>query len=159
MRTTSDSLVRSVDHYLDQAERLLTKLDHEPEAEALMAIRLAPDSFDTGFHLAVAIQFAARALCLPAGMKVPEIEEPYSLASLRALHLAVAASIHDARSSNWIAQVEHVAGKARLEQSTPDYIALFALPNMLFHLSMAYAGLRLGGVKLGKANFDGLHEY
>lgn len=154
-----ETLAHSVDHYLGQAEQLLTVLEHETEAAALMAIRLAPDSFDTGFHLAVAIQFAARALCLPANAIVPEIEEPISLASLRALHVAVTTSINDARAADWMATVEHVAGEARLEQSTADYIAVFALPNMIFHLTMAYAGLRHGGVAIGKANFDGLHQY
>ena len=159
MHTSEEALVGSVDHYLGQADHLLTVLEHEPEAGALLAIRLAPDSFDTGFHLAVAIQFAARALCLPAGTKVPEIIEPYSLGTLRALHIAVASGINDARQGDWASQVRHVAGEARLEQSTANYIAVFALPNMLFHLTMAYAGLRHGGVTLGKADFDGLHAY
>lgn len=159
MPTTEAALVRSVDHYLSQAEQLLAILEEQPKAGGLMAIRLAPDSFDTGFHLAVAIQFAARALCLPAGTTVPEIEEPYSLGSLRNLHEAVTKSINEARVSEWTTRVQHVAGEARLEQFTTDYIALFAMPNMLFHLTMAYAGLRHGGVALGKADFDGLHEY
>lgn len=153
------ALVRSVEHYLDRARHLLELLEREPEAEALMAIQLAPDSFDTGFHLAVAIQFAARALCVPAGAEVPEIAEPYSLDSLRALHAAVANSITNAPSADWRMQVRHTAGDARIEQDTTDYIARFALPNMLFHLTMAYAGLRHAGVRLGKADFDGLHEY
>ena len=157
--TSHAALVRSVDHYLERADHLLICLEREPEAEALMAIQLAPDSFDTGFHLAVAIRFAARAICLPAGVAMPDIEEPYSLGSLRALHIAVASAIASAPEPEWTAQVRHVAGKAQLEQTVVDYIASFALPNMLFHLTMAYAGLRLGGVMLGKADFDGLHEY
>jgi hypothetical protein len=157
--TAETALVCSVNHYLSQADQLLAILEHEPRAEALMAIQLATDSFDTGFHLAVAIQFAGRALCLPAGTAVPEIEEPYSIGSLRTLHTAVASGIDASSNPDWTAQVRHLAGKARLEQSTADYIARFALPNMLFHLTMAYAGLRQGGVKIGKADFDGLHEY
>lgn len=158
-KTAEAALVRSVAHYLDQANHLLVLLENEPEAEALMAIQLAPDSFDTGFHLAVAIQFAARALCLPAGTTVPEIAEPYSLSSLRKLHVAVTASINEVPEPDWTAQVRHLAGMGQLEQSAADYIARFALPNMLFHLTMAYAGLRHGGIKLGKADFDGLHVY
>ena len=153
------ALVGSVKHYLNQADQLLGILENGPETEALMAIKLATDSFDTGFHLAVAIQFAARALCLPAGAAVPEIEEPYNIGSLRALHTAVHTGISDLPKPEWTARVRHVAGEASLEQSTADYIARFALPNMLFHLTMAYAGLRHGGVKIGKADFDGLHEY
>ncbi len=159
MLTAETALVRSVKHYLSQADHLLGILENEPETETLMAVRLAPDSFDTGFHLAVAIQFAGRALCLPAGADVPEIEEPYSIASLRALHTAVAKSISDLPTLEWTARVRHVAGEASLDQSTTDYIARFALPNMLFHLTLAYAGLRHAGVTLGKADFDGLHEY
>lgn len=157
--TAAEALVRSVDHYLGQAGHLLTTLEHETEAGTLMAFSLAPDSFDTGFHLAVAIQFAARALCYPVGAKVPKIEEPYSLGSLRALYEAVNKSINEAPKPDWTTKVRHLAGEARLEQPVSDYIARFALPNMLFHLTMAYAGLRHRGVKLGKADFDGLHEY
>lgn len=157
--TAQAALVRSVDHYLDRAGDLLTRLEREPKAEALMAIQLAPDSFDTGLHLAVAIQFAARALCLPAGATVPEVEEPCSLVSLRALHLAVAAAIAKAPEPDWTAHVQHLAGEAQLDQPVADYIARFALPNALFHLTMAYAGLRHGGVELGKTDFDALHKY
>ncbi|SFR44678.1 DUF1993 family protein [Litoreibacter janthinus] len=157
--TAEAALVRTVDHYLGQANHLLTLLEQEPESEALMAVQLAPDSFDTGFHLAVAIQFAARALCLPTGTAVPEIVEPYSLSTLRTLHGAVSAGIAEAPALDWEMQVCHVAGQAQIEQLTSDYVARFALPNMLFHLTMAYAGLRHAGVKLGKADFDGLHEY
>ncbi|SDE84030.1 hypothetical protein SAMN05421538_11282 [Paracoccus isoporae] len=157
--TAEAALVRSVVHYLGQAEHLLAKLECEPEAKALLAIQLAPDSFDTGFHLAVAIQFAARALCQPVGADIPEIEEPCSLTSLRNLHSAVAEAIVKAPRPDWTVNVKHTAGEAQLEQSTADYVARFALPNMLFHLTMAYAGLRHGGVRLGKADFDGQHEY
>ncbi|MFV2053974.1 DUF1993 family protein [Aliiroseovarius sp. YM-037] len=153
------ALVRAVIHYLGQAEKLLAVLEVDPQAEALMAIQISPDSFDTGFHLAVAIQFAARALCLPVGAPVPEIDEPCTVASLRNLHTAVAAMVNEVGKPDWSSQVRHVAGKANLEQSTADYIARFALPNMLFHLTMAYAGLRHSGIKLGKADFDGLHQY
>ena len=53
----------------------------------------------------------------------------------------------------------HRAGEAALEQGAADYVARFALPNLLFHLAIAYAALRAGGVPLGKADFDGLHRY
>ncbi len=157
--TAETALVRSVKHYLSQADRLLTILENEPETEALMAIRLATDGFDTGFHLAVAIQFASRALCLPAGAVVPGIDEPVTIGYLRALHAEVADGLRDLSVPDWTAPVRHVAGEASLEQSTADYIARFALPNMLFHLTMAYAGMRQGGVEIGKADFDGLHAY
>jgi len=159
MMRTDEALLWSVHHYLEQANHLLAILEKEPEANALIAMRLAPDSFDTGFHLAVAIQFAARALCLPAGAAVPEIEEPHGIRSLSALHVAVAAEIAEAPTIDWTARVKHSAGEAQLDHSAAEYVARFALPNMLFHLTMAYAGLRHGGLELGKADFDGMHVY
>jgi hypothetical protein len=36
---------------------------------------------------------------------------------------------------------------------------LFGMPNFLFHTSLAFAILRAQGVEIGKADFDGLHDY
>jgi hypothetical protein len=33
------------------------------------------------------------------------------------------------------------------------------MPNFLFHASMAFAILRANGIEIGKADFDGLHDY
>ena len=53
----------------------------------------------------------------------------------------------------------HRAGFAYLDQSAADYLHQFAIPNLWFHLSMAYAILRQAGADVGKADFDGLHSY
>lgn len=45
----------------------------------------------------------------------------------------------------------------RLTQPGGDHVCLFALPHMLLHLGMVYAGLRHAGMDIGKANFDGFH--
>lgn len=56
-------------------------------------------------------------------------------------------------------RITHVAGEADLVQDGRAYLSLFALPNLWFHLSMAYAIARSGGLAIGKADFDGLHAY
>ena len=56
-------------------------------------------------------------------------------------------------------QITHVAGDARLEQTGADYLRLFALPNLWFHLSMAFAIARRSGLPVGKADYDGWHQY
>ena len=53
----------------------------------------------------------------------------------------------------------HEAGDASLEQSGADYLRLFALHNLWFHLSMAFAVARSRGLPVGKADFDGWHRY
>lgn len=154
-----DALSPAIEYYLEQTSKLLETVAKQPNSKELLAVQLAPDAFDTGFHLAVAIQFAARTLCLPAGHPVPRIVEPYSLSSLRSLHQDVSEALHSAPSFDWNSEVTHVAGKAKLKQSAADYVIRFAFPNMLFHLSQAYAGLRHAGLNIGKADFDGQHEY
>ena len=55
--------------------------------------------------------------------------------------------------------IRHQAGDAELTQRAGDYLTLFALPNLWFHLSMGYAILRQAGLAIGKADFDGFHAY
>ncbi|NJM81512.1 MAG: DUF1993 domain-containing protein, partial [Tabrizicola sp.] len=55
--------------------------------------------------------------------------------------------------------LRHRAGFAEIEQSAADFLYLFGLPNFFFHLTMGYAALRAAGVPLGKADFDGFHQY
>ena len=40
-----------------------------------------------------------------------------------------------------------------------DYLLNFVLPNLYFHQAMLYVALKQAGVRLGKADFDGLHDY
>jgi hypothetical protein len=90
---------------------------------------------------------------------MPEIAEPCSLPTLQVLYQEVCDAINSAPDINWDSEVEHVAGDIQLKQHTADYIVIFAYPNMLFHFSQAYAGLRNSGLNIGKADFDGLHQY
>ncbi len=153
------SLLAAIEHYLDQSGKLLNLVTEHPDSEELLAIQIALDAFDTGFHLAVAIQFAARAVCLPAGRPIPEIIEPCTPQSLQSLYEEVRLAVGSAPPIDWNSNVAHIAGNARLEQNAADYVLRFAYPNMLFHFTQAYAGLRHAGLQIGKADFDGLHQY
>ena len=155
----ASSVPETVKHYLRQIGHILELVSKEDDAEHLLASRLAPDFFETGFQFAVAIRFAARALCPPCGMAVPDIAEVQTLASLQKLHEETTALIHSIQVENMSQSVVHVAGEANLRHDPAEYVTSFALPNLLFHLSMGYAGLRQNGVKIGKADFDGYHVY
>lgn len=151
--------VASVKHYLDRAGHLLRCLAANGQAERVLRRRLTPDMFDTGFHFAVAIQFAARALCPPAGIALTEFPETHDIETLLNFQEEVARLIAPLDPGALTQAVTHRAGEAELRQGAADYIARFALPNLIFHLSMAYAGLRQAGIAVGKADFDGLHHY
>ncbi len=153
------ALVAAVKVYVERATHILNKVAKEPGAERLLAVKLADDGFDTAMHFAVAIQYAARALCPPAGRDVPPFPETLSLAVLLDLARDIAAQIEDISPRDLTDSVTHQAGLAKLTHPPDEYIARYAFPNMIFHLSMAYAGLRLGGMAIGKADFDGLHQY
>lgn len=151
--------LQAVRHYLAQIGQLIDRLAEEDGATDILAAKLAPDMFSTGFHIAVATGFAARALALPAGMAVPDIPDDITCATLRTHHQTITDLIAPIQLSDLASPVRHQAGEADLEQEVSDYILRFALPNMIFHLSMAYAGLRQAGLDIGKADFDGLHVY
>ncbi|PWJ18165.1 DUF1993 family protein [Jannaschia seohaensis] len=137
----------------------MERVGREPDPDRLLAVRLAPDMFDTAFQFAVAIRFAARALMPQAGLAVPDAPEAPSLDDLMAFPDEVQEAIDPIRVKDMAATVTHRAGEADLEQGVAGYVTCFALPNMLFHLSMAYAGLRYAGMAVGKADFDGFHVY
>lgn len=154
-----DAVTTSVKHYLSRVQHVLHRVRAEPDPAGLLEIRLAPNIFETGLNFAIAIQFAARALCPPAGLLVGEIPDAFSCETLLRFHDEVADQIAPISAADLTRTVRHTAGEAVLEQAPADYVTLFALPNMIFHLSLAYAGLRHGGMSLGKADFDGLHVY
>lgn len=71
----------------------------------------------------------------------------------------IASLIRPIRAKDLAQPVAHQAGQAVLTQSAADYVIRFGLPNMLFHMCMGYAGVRHGGMPIGKSDFDGLHVY
>ncbi|MEM7491624.1 MAG: DUF1993 family protein [Pseudomonadota bacterium] len=158
-RSFEDTAPEAIRHYLARIGHLLDRLDRVPDVPALLDRRLAPDMFDTGFHIAVAIRFAGRALMPPNGLDVPDIPEAASLADLRRYHREIVGLTTPLAVAAEGPAVAHRAGEADLRQEPADYVLRFAYPNMIFHLTIAYAALRAAGLEIGKADFDGLHRY
>ncbi len=143
---------------LDQALVLLDKA-----TPAMLTARLAPGLFTCAEQFQTVAGFALRATYPLAGKDVPELDYPADMEGLRAA-LSAAQSLVGALTvadfdGSAERQITHQAGFADLTQSAPDYLQHFALPNLWFHLSMAYAILRQQGAPVGKADFDGLHAY
>ena len=145
---------------LERANALLQRPDVGP---AQLAARLAPDMFDCASQLRTMAIFALRATWPLTGRDPEQRQFEASPYGLRArighaqgqIGLLTPADFNGAETRI----ITHRAGFADLTQSGPDYLYHFALPNLWFHLSMAYATLRANGVPLGKADFDGLHSY
>ncbi|MGL4311407.1 MAG: DUF1993 family protein [Paracoccaceae bacterium] len=148
-------------HYLDRIEGMLERVQGR---EALLLARLAPDMFTCGQQFATAMGFALRASYPLAGRPVPDAPDAGMdrIGLLRRL-VSTRAALDGLVPDDFIGadarMVSHRAGFAELSQTGAEYLHLFAMPNFLFHTTMGFAILRGQGVEIGKADFDGLHDY
>lgn len=148
---------------LARERHLLERILEEPDPAALLTAQLVPGQFDCAGQLRTVTIFALRSV-------LPLIGRDWSLAAkganadaLSQQMAGAAAEITALRPDDFDGvakrRIAHRAGDADLNQSADDYLILFALPNLWFHLSSAYAILRQAGVDVGKEDFDGLHRY
>lgn len=139
-------------HYLARVAGMVEKAG--PEA---LSARIG-DSFPAAQQFAIAAGFSLRIACPLAGRDIPDLPEALGprLAVARAMLGAMQPADFEGAEARII---RHSAGFAELEQTAPDFLYLYGLPNFFFHLTMGYAALRSAGVPLGKADFDGFHSY
>jgi len=116
------------------------------------------DAFPAAQQFATAAGFTLRIACPLAGREVPSLPQALGprLAVARAMLGAMAPADFDGAE---VRIIHHRAGAADLAQTGSDFLYLYGLPNFFFHLTMGYAALRIAGVPLGKADFDGFHSY
>ncbi|SEV95241.1 hypothetical protein SAMN04488515_0379 [Cognatiyoonia koreensis] len=131
--------------------------------ESLLGATLAPGQFDCAEQLRTVTIFGLRTVLPVIGRDWSLNNWDRDIAAMRGQIVDATAEIKALNESDFRGaagkRVQHQAGEAMLDQSTEDYLVQFALPNLWFHLSMAYAILRQAGVDIGKADFDGLHYY
>jgi hypothetical protein len=128
---------------------------------AFLGSRLAPDMWPLLKQVQVVSDFAKNGPARLAGREPeswPDTEtDLLGLSQRLGRNLDVlagySAADHDARAFATI--TFPVAGQT-MQLSGLDYVTGFVLPNFYFHLSMAYALMRHGGVPLGKRDFMGL---
>lgn len=148
-------------HYLDRSRLILDRTGGRAE---FLEARLAPDMFSAAQQFASAAGFALRGSFPLIGLPVPGFPSAamdldglmarigFAEERLRGLERADFEGCEDRT-------VSHIAGFADLNQSAPDYLHRFAAPNFFFHMSMGFAVLRQAGLEIGKADFDGQHDY
>jgi len=138
-------------HYVSQIAAMSVR------GQASLDARIG-DSFPAGQQFATAAGFVLRVCCPLTGRTVPELPAPLGLRLM-----AVQAVLASLTPADFVGAAErqftHQAGQAQLTQTGADFLHLYGLPNFFFHLTMGYAALRVAGVGLGKADFDGLHAY
>jgi hypothetical protein len=149
---------------LQTLEALLVKGEVHASARGfdvmvLLEARLAPDQHPLARQVTLVCDTVQRATALLSGAADPSVDADLrDLAGLRARIASVRAFVEaqdpaliDAGESRRIS-LPYWDG---LWLSGRDAVLRFALPNLYFHLSTAYALLRHNGVPLGKADFLG----
>lgn len=148
-------------HYLDRMGAILARPDVTP---AVLDHRLAPDMAPASAQFSTAINFSLRTCLKLANKRVSGVPRVDASREILADWLGAARTKLLALTPADFVQpegrrIQHRAGVAFLEQSPEEYLNLFGLPNFFFHYAMAYANLRAAGLDIGKADFDGLHDY
>jgi hypothetical protein len=159
-----------VDHLLQALARLRAWIGHAQaahpdDASRWLNARLASDMMDFDQQAQTAVNMALRTAFPLCGEPVPD----YGHFSRDATGLLQRIDRADAllqglrgrlsRNVTTAATVHFEAGQAQHEAPATEFLLSFALPNLHFHLSMAYALLRHTAVPLGKADYDGWHGY
>ncbi|HRO10149.1 DUF1993 family protein [Amaricoccus sp.] len=130
---------------------------------AALAQRPSPAMMPAGRQVATAVQFMLRIAFPLAGQRIPELRGALDAPGLRErmgaarelLRRLDAAAFAGAEARTITTQ----AGFAVLELPGEAYVHEFGLPNLYFHHAMAHVALKQAGVSLGKADFDGKHDY
>ena len=148
---------------LTQAAHLLDLVEGTGAVAPLFSTRLAPGMMTAGEQLRTTAGFALRATFPLTGRAAVPGQFAPDLPGLREYFAFAGAAIATLTPADFSGaatrMIAHRAGEADLVQDGAVYLHCFAIPNLWFHLGMAYAILRTEGLAIGKADFDGWHRY
>ncbi len=128
--------------------------------QGLLTARLTPDMFPFSRQIQIASDMAKGCAARLAGIEPPKYEDTEATLGELKARLEKTAMFLDsvdraAVEASADREIKLKAGPRELSFSGRDYVCVFVLPNVYFHLSMAYALLRQAGVPIGKNDFLG----
>jgi hypothetical protein len=143
---------------LDKAAAFAAAKKIEPSV--LLAWRLAPDMFAFARQVQVACDHAKNGGARLAGVEPPKFEDTEK--TIEELKARIGKTVSflktlDGKAIDAAADKDIVfpLGSGKAQMKGGDYLNHFALPNFYFHLTAAYAIMRMLGVDLGKRDFVG----
>lgn len=157
LRNASACLDKAAAWAVDKQQSTPASLNIE---QGLTQSRLVPDMFPMARQVQIATDMAKGCAARLAGIEPPRYEDTEStLAELKARLTKTIAFIEsvDRHAVDGSAQrsITIKTGGQDVTFTGGDYVTHFVLPNVFFHLTMAYALLRQAGVPLGKRDFLG----
>ncbi|MGF6758203.1 DUF1993 domain-containing protein [Paraburkholderia sp. GAS42] len=148
--------VRAMETYLDKAERFANA--KEFDVAILLSTRLAPDMRGLLYQIQSACDYLKGGAAWLSGQQPPRHEDnEQTLDEARTrirktVDFVESVSVDRyAEAANQIVKVSWVQGKLTGE----NYLLQIVIPNVYFHVAMAYAILRTNGIDVGKMDFIG----
>ena len=152
------SMLNNLLAWLDKAEALAKAKKFDPNNFA--SLRLTPDMLPFSAQVGIATDHVKGCLARLSGVEPPKW--PDTEKTLDELRARIQKAIDYAKEF----KPEQFAGAETREITLPTprgplkfsgerYLVGFALPNFYFHVTMAYALLRQGGVEIGKMDYLG----
>jgi hypothetical protein len=150
--------VRNLDAMLDKAAAFCEAKKIDPAV--LLQSRLAPDMFPLVRQVQLVSDFAKGAVARLSGTENPRFEDnETSIDSLKQRLARTLEFIRSVPESAFAGSEDRdltiQAGPRTFEFKGLPYLLGYALPNLNFHATTAYAILRHNGVELGKADYIG----
>lgn len=149
-------MLRNLDAILDKAEAHAKA--GSQDLKSYMDARLAPDMHSLVGQIQLASDAAKSGAARLAGVAAPSFPDTETTwPELKARIAKTIAFVEGLKREQLDGAedrtVELPLPNGTLKFSGRDFLALFALPNFLFHVTTAYALLRAQGVPLGKLDF------
>jgi hypothetical protein len=144
--------------FLEKGQAHATQRKFEPAV--LLASRLAPDMLPLTRQVQIAGDISKNSVARLAAQEPPRF--PDTETSFEELHARIARTLDYLKSVPAGAlegaetrDIKLPSGDRTLEFKGLDYLQHWAIPNVFFHVTTAYAILRHNGVELGKRDFLG----
>ena len=149
-------MLGNLDHFLDKAQSFVDAKKCDPLA--LTQYRLAPDMLPFTRQITIACDMVKNGTARLSDVAAPTFEDTETtLADLKARiakTLAYLATVPAAALDGTEAkEITFPTGGTQRTMAGEAYLTQWMLPNMYFHITMAYAILRHNGVELGKRDF------
>lgn len=145
-------------HHLVQLRHIVSKIP-----DAYFGETLTEGMFTLEMHAKIASNFSLRGYCPLLQQETPDLFESDSGRDpvLKQIDATVnyLESLQNKPSLDDNNRISDKAGFAEVDLPESEYISLYIIPNLLFHMGMVYAIARANGVPLSKGDFDGLHSY
>ena len=148
--------LRNLRHILDKGAA--HALERGVDPDSLLGLRLVDDMLPFSRQVQIACDMAKNGAARLAGMEPPVMpDEETTLEQLQARIGRTLAFVHgiDAGAIDGAEGREIVLNmrSGEMRFNGQDYLTTFVLPNLYFHVTMAYALLRREGAPLGKIDY------